>query len=130
MQLSRSTLLAGLTIGVSFTALFYSQKRHIVSLFVRQDDTEVVHILQGPVWLVVSLAQVLNSSVFVYDGLLLAVSAFAWTRTVMLVGFVLIFCPLLAAAYVHHSLWGIWGAKFGLNIVRLGGAIWRVSFHL
>ena len=129
MQLRRKTLLAGLTIGVSFTALFYTQKHHIVSLFVGQGDTEVVGILQGPVWLVVSLAQVLNSSVFVYDGLLLAVHAFAWTRTVMLVGFVLIFCPSLAAAHGHHSLWGIWGAKFGLNIVRLAGAIWRVNFH-
>eukprot|EP00891_Asterochloris_glomerata_P002607 jgi/Astpho2/2607/fgenesh1_pg.00048_%23_96_t len=129
MQLRRRTLLAGLTVGVSFSALFLSQKQHIISLFVGQSDTEVVHILQGPVWLVVCLAQVLNSSVFVYDGLLLAVQAFAWTRTVMLAGFVLIFCPLLAAAHTHHSLWGIWGAKFGLNIVRLAGAIWRVNFH-
>ena len=79
--------------------------------------------LRGRLWLVLCAAQPINAAAFVYDGLIYAVQAFAYTRTVMLAGFCVVFAPLLAVSqWQLRALWGVWAAKAAHNVWRLAGA--------
>jgi len=61
-----------------------------------------------------------RAGVFVCDGLLYASHAFVCVRNMMLVGFFLVFCPVLGLSLsLAHSLWAIWLAKAALNAWRL-----------
>ena len=84
-------------------------------------------ILRHILWPLVCIVQPLNSLVFVYDGLLYASQSFAYTRNVMLLGFCLVFCPLITAVELSvQALWGVWLAKAALNLCRLLGGVMRI----
>lgn len=45
----------------------------------------------------------------------------------MVVGFLFAFLPLLGlTGWWLHALWGVWGAKAAMNLVRLGGSVIRI----
>ena len=80
--------------------------------------------LLSRVWPLLCCAQVVNSAVFVYDGLIYATKSFAYVRNLMLVGCLFVFAPLLAATFVEtRTLLWIWASKAVLNSWRL---VWAV----
>ncbi|KAL3154194.1 hypothetical protein ABBQ32_013706 [Trebouxia sp. C0010 RCD-2024] len=125
--LCRRVLLSGLAIGVTFGIAFFAAQDWLISLFTQSKET--TGILQYVVWPLVCIVQPLNSLVFVYDGLLYASQSFAYTRNVMLLGFILVFCPMIIVAELSiQALWGVWVAKAALNLCRLLGGVFRVHF--
>ena len=120
-------LLSGLAIGSAFGIVFFIAQDWLISLFTQSADT--IGILHHYLWTLVCIVQPLNSLVFVYDGLLYASQSFAFTRNVMLLGFCLVFCPLIAIVQLSvQALWGVWVAKGALNICRLLGGVLRIHF--
>lgn len=126
-SLCRRVLLSGLAIGVTFGIAFLVAQNWLISLFTHSKET--TGILHYILWPLVCIVQPLNSLVFVYDGLLYASQSFAYTRNVMLVGFLLVFCPMIIAVELSiQALWGVWVAKAALNLCRLLGGIFRIHF--
>ena len=126
--LCRRVLLSGLAIGSTFGIAFFAAQGWIISLFTQSEAT--IGILQHYLWPLVCIVQPLNSLVFVYDGLLYASQSFAFTRNVMVLGFCLVFCPLIAVVQLAvQALWGVWLAKAALNVCRLLGGILRIHFQ-
>lgn len=116
-------------VGFGALAAFLSWERHLILLFTT--DQAVIDILSGKLWFVLSIVQPINAAVFVYDGLLYASQSFAFVRNMMLAGFVVVFCPILAIAnWGLHTLWSVWAAKAALNTWRLCAAIWRIHGQL
>lgn len=125
--LCRRLLLSGLAIGTAFGIVFFLAQNWLISLFTRSRDT--IDILRYILWPLICIVQPLNSLVFVYDGLLYASQSFAYTRNVMLLGFCLVFCPLISVVQLFvQALWGVWIAKAALNMCRLLGGILRIHF--
>lgn len=123
--LCNRVLLSGFAIGSTCGLVFYFAQDWLISLFTQADAT--VAILHNHLWLLLCVVQPLNSLVFVYDGLLYASLSFAFTRNVMLIGFCLVFCPIITTAqYTVHALWGVWAAKAALNLCRLLGGVYRI----
>ena len=124
--LCNRVLLSGLLVGSMCGIAFYIFQEWLISLFTQADAT--VAILHNHLWSLLCVVQPLNSLVFVYDGLLYASQSFAFTRNVMLLGFCLVFCPVIATAqYTVRALWGVWAAKAALNFCRLLGGIYRIN---
>ena len=120
-------LLSGLAIGSAFGITFFVAQDSLISLFTQSTDT--TSILHHYLWTLVCVVQPLNSLVFVYDGLLYASQSFAFTRNVMVLGFCLVFCPLIAVVQLSvQALWGVWVAKAALNLCRLLGGVLRIHF--
>merc|ERR1712176_630095 len=93
-------------------------------------DSRVHEVLTERVWALLAIAQTVNSLVFVYDGLIVACQAFAFTREVMETGVGLVFFPMLFLYSIHtHSLFGIWAAKLALNMWRALTLSLRIHFH-
>ena len=125
--LCNRVLSSGLVIGTACGIAFYIGEDWLISLFTKADVT--IDILHNHLWLLLCVVQPLNSLVFVYDGLLYASQSFAFTRNVMLIGFCLVFCPIITIAqYTVKALWGVWLAKALLNLARLVGGIYRIQF--
>lgn len=125
--LCRRLLLSGLAIGTAFGIVFFLAQSWLISLFTRSKDT--IDILHYILWPLICIVQPLNSLVFVYDGLLYASQSFSYTRNVMLLGFFLVFCPLISVVQLFvQALWGVWIAKAALNMCRLLGGIFRIHF--
>ena len=123
--LCRRVLLSGLAIGSAFGIGFLLAQDWLISLFTQSQETK--SILQHYLWVLVCVVQPLNSLVFVYDGLLYASQSFAFTRNVMLLGFCLVFCPLIVLVQISvQALWGVWVAKAALNLCRLLGGVLRI----
>ncbi|DBB06548.1 TPA: hypothetical protein ACH3X1_012088 [Trebouxia sp. C0004] len=123
--LCNRVLLSGLAIGTLCGFGFFVAEDWLISLFTKADVT--VDILHNNLWSLLCVVQPLNSLVFVYDGLLYASQSFAFTRNVMLVGFCLVFCPMITVAqYTVKALWGVWVAKAALNLCRLLGGMYRI----
>ena len=118
-------LLSGLAIGTVCGFGFFVAEDWLISLFTKADVT--IDILHNNLWSLLCVVQPLNSLVFVYDGLLYASQSFAFTRNVMLVGFCLVFCPMITVVqYTFKALWGVWVAKAALNLCRLLGGMYRI----
>ena len=115
--------LAGLggTFGLFCGVVLWVKESWVVSLFT--SDEEVAAVLHNHLWLVLCVIQPINSVVFLYDGIMVGVQQFAFVRTVMMSGFVLVFLPVLATAQWHvKALWAVWLAKAAHNVYRLVGA--------
>jgi len=123
--LCNRVLLSGLAIGSSCGVAFYFGQSWLISVFTQAEAT--IDILHNYLWSLLCVVQPLNSLVFVYDGLLYASQSFAFTRNVMLIGFFLVFCPMITLAqYTVKALWGVWVAKAALNLCRLLGGVYRI----
>ncbi len=115
----------GLLVGIACGIGIWGAQDCIISLFT--SDAEAIAVLKNKLWAILCLAQPINSGIFVYDGLLYATSSFAWTRNIMLTGFVFTFAPLLALTeWQLHALWSIWAAKGLMNVWRFLGALLRI----
>ncbi len=111
----------GAAAGVLSGAVMWAKEDWVVSLFT--SDPDVAAVLHDKLWLVLCAIQPVNSVVFLYDGVMYGVQAFATVRTVMVSGFLLVFAPILALAQWHvHALWAVWAAKAAHNVWRLVGA--------
>ena len=102
--------------GMGVTAIMLGARDPIQRLFT--SDSETLGVLDQ-VWLVISLMQLPNSSVFLYDGLLYAFEGYSFVRNVMLFGFFLLYLPsLLTSQLAFHSWLGLWLSKAILNAWR------------
>ena len=84
------------------------------------------------VWNLLCLMQPINSTVFVYDGIIYAAQRFVYVRNLMVSGLLLAFAPVLLFANFHGGLktnrglvW-IWGAKSAMNAWRLVGLVTEI----
>lgn len=125
--LSARLLAMGCAVGLLSGALMWANEAWVISLFTR--DPATIAVLRGRLWLVLCAVQPINAAVFVYDGLIYAVQAFAYTRTVMLAGFCIVFAPLLALSqWQLRALYGVWAAKAAHNVWRLAGGALCIHF--
>lgn len=123
--LCRRVLTSGVVIGIACGVAFYVAESSIISVFTK--DHATVGLLKHHLWVVICIAQPLNSLVFIYDGLLYASQSFKFTRNIMLCGFFAVFLPLiLFVQWQVQTLWGIWAAKAALNVCRLLGGVYRI----
>lgn len=116
-------MLLSVVTGLAATLLFSTCQSRIIGLFTT--DPATIDALQGRLWSVLCAVQPVNAAVFVLDGVVYATQSFPFVAAAMASGFVLVFAPMLAWTEWHlHALWGIWLAKAGLNLWRLGTASW------
>ncbi|KAL4458299.1 hypothetical protein ABPG75_013164 [Micractinium tetrahymenae] len=124
-RLTSRVLVAGAASGLAAGLAFLAAREGLISLF--SSDPEVAAVLRRGAWLVLAAAQPLNGLLFVADGLMYATQQFRFVRNNMVLGFLLLFCPLLAAeAWLFPCLAAIWLAKAALNVWRLGGAMYLI----
>ncbi|KAI8103968.1 hypothetical protein M9435_006494 [Picochlorum sp. BPE23] len=120
-------LSAGLITGVSAAIVFQVKADAIMGLFTRNEKT--LAILKNGTWQLLSLVQPLNSLVFVYDGLMYASQSFTFIRNYFLVGFFVVFMPIIGLQIsVWHTLWGVWMAKAFFNVWRCLGAAYLIHY--
>ena len=123
--LCNRVLTSGLVIGTACGLAFYVAETGIISVFTK--DIATIRLLRNHLWLIICVAQPLNSLVFIYDGLLYASQSFKFTRNIMLCGFFLVFLPLISfVQWQVQTLWGVWSAKAVLNLCRLLGGAYQV----
>ncbi|GBG32937.1 Protein DETOXIFICATION 42 [Hondaea fermentalgiana] len=119
-------LAMGSATGVVFCVVFFLARDVLIAAFTSDDDTRAA---LRTVWPLLSLMQLCNAVVFVYDGLIYATQAFHYVRNIMLAGSLLLFLPLVVFAYyTFHSLLSIWFAKAVLNLWRALGAVYVIHF--
>eukprot|EP01047_Picozoa_sp_COSAG01_P030553 COSAG01_NODE_2134_length_8347_cov_43.066319_3_plen_173_part_00 len=128
--LSRRLLCLGVGTGALCSALMWAGEAQIMHAFTHEPG---VHAELRSAWSVLVLMQPCNAAVFVYDGLMLALQAFAFIRNLMLGATLGMFSPALLLFYavgvagIEHTLLAVWVAKCWLNVGRCAGAAWRVS---
>ena len=126
-------LLAGVAVGVLAGVLFWCLEEELQTLFLGSDE-EAKDTLRTWLWPYLAAVQVLNSVVFVQDGLLAAGQWWKFIRNFFLVGTIALFAPALAAgralAPAHSALGAVWVAKGVLNIWRALCAGWRIETWL
>lgn len=126
-RLINRVLMAGLLAGICAGSIFLFQKDFIIALFTT--DPATIAVLKQGTWIVLVASQPINGLVFVYDGLMYASQSFTFIRNYMILGFLLVFCPLLAfQAVVLHSLWAVWLANAAINMWRVGGAAYLIHW--
>ena len=126
-RLITRVLSAGLITGVAAAILFQVKAEAIMSLFTRNKKT--LSILRNGTWELLVLVQPLNSVVFVYDGLMYASQSFTFIRNYFVVGFFVVFMPIIGIQIsIWHTLWGVWMAKALFNVWRCLGAAYLIHY--
>lgn len=126
-RLIMRVLSAGLITGVAAAIVFQVKADAIMGLFTRNEKT--LAILKNGTWQLLVLVQPLNSLVFVYDGLMYASQSFTFIRNYFLVGFFVVFMPIIGLQIsVWHTLWGVWMAKALFNVWRCLGAAYLIHY--
>lgn len=124
-SLAIKTLCLGLGTGVVIGSVFWMYRSTVIATF--SPDPETGAALPTRLWALLCAFQVINGATFVYDGLLYALQAFAFVRTMMLSGTLLVFAPvLLGLLRADGTLFAVWGAKAALNVWRCATAAARV----
>ena len=120
-------LLAGVVAGVAAAATFAAARDATIAMFT--GDPAAAAVLKHGTWAVLTLCQPTNALVFVYDGLLYASQSFRFIRNYMTLGFLVVFCPILATElYFWNELWGVWVANAAFNLWRVGGAAYLIHW--
>jgi Na+-driven multidrug efflux pump len=123
-RLVRRVAGAGLVAGIGAALVFGVWRDPIIGLFTHSPT--VAAILRST-WPVLVISQPINGLVFVYDGLMLASQSFVFIRNYMVLGFVCVFCPLLAVEMERwQTLWGVWVANAAINTWRAAGAAYLI----
>eukprot|EP00045_Choanoeca_perplexa_P003682 m.32666 g.32666 ORF g.32666 m.32666 type:complete len:463 (+) comp12169_c0_seq1:3-1391(+) len=115
-------IVTGLVVGVTL-GLAPDSIQHLFT----HDTATLQHLNQGLWWLLVGM-QPINSLVFVYDGLLYAVQAFAFKRNIVALGGFGVYLPVMLLTLigpVPTTLLAIWIGYAGLTTLRFAGAIWQ-----
>jgi len=124
-KLVTRVLAAGLITGIMASIVFYTQSDAIMHMFT--EDTRIIEILKDKTWLLLVAVQPINSLVFVYDGLMYASQSFVFIRNYFLVGFFVIFMPVIGLQVtVWKSLWAVWLSKALFNVWRCLGAAYLI----
>lgn len=119
-------MLFGVLMGILAAAGMFLFRDPILDLF-NVENKKATFILLKSIWPILCAMQVINSAVFVLDGLIYAAHAFRFVRNLMILACIFVFAPLLAfTTFISyfHSLLYIWVAKTALNSVRAVGAVW------
>ena len=109
-------------VGCVIAAGLIVGRDQVIRFYVGGNHTEAVRELLASVWMLLAVAQPVNGVVFVLDGLLCAGSDFRYISKCYVVGFALVFLPLMCSQ-LNASLLGVWTAKSVFNVYRLGAAI-------
>jgi len=121
------SLSAGLFCGILSGTIFFFGRDAIIDSFTESKET--ADILRAGTWNLLVLIQPINSLVFVYDGLMMASQSFVFIRNYFLVGFVLIFLPVIGLQItIWQSLCAVWFSKALFNIWRCVGAAYLIHF--
>jgi len=121
------SLSAGITCGILSGTIFFLGRDIIIESFTESKET--ADILRAGTWNLLVLIQPINSLVFVYNGLMMASQSFVFIRNYFLVGFVLIFLPVIGLQItIWQSLCAVWFAKALFNIWRCIGAAYLIHF--
>ena len=121
--LARRLLLMGLAVGLLALAVLLGLRPQVQRLFTHDSATR--RAMDG-VWLLLSLMQPVNAAVFVYDGLLYAMQAFAFKRNIVALATLGFFLPAIAWAVLYfRTLLAIWTAYALLTACRCAGAVWK-----
>jgi len=125
--LIKRVLGAGLLAGIVAGGSFAIWRDHIIELFTW--DPAAQEILRGGIWIVLVTSQPINGLVFVYDGLMYSSQNFIFIRNYIILGFFVVFCPILAVEiYEWQTLWGVWIANAAFNTWRAAGAAYLIHF--
>lgn len=100
---------------------------------------DVAAALQGPAWAVLCALQPITATLFTLTGLIYAAQYFAFMRTVLLVGFVGLFCPSLMWAVLRQgaaaddaaglgSVWCVKLAFYAFQVLAEGLGVARAYF--
>jgi len=118
-------LMAGFLAGVGAATVFAVGRTSIIASFT--DDMVTAGVLNHGTWTVLVLSQPINGLIFVYDGLMMASQSFRFIRNYILVGFLVVFCPMIAAEVtVWNALWAVWLTNAAVNVWRLAGAAYLI----
>jgi Na+-driven multidrug efflux pump len=118
---------AGLLFGLAAGLVFGIFRRRVIGMFT--SDVATIQVLSGGVWGILCLSQPLNGLVFVYDGLMYASQSFTFIRNYISLGFLVVFCPILAVhAVVGETLAGVWLANAAFNAWRVAGAAYLIHW--
>eukprot|EP00040_Diaphanoeca_grandis_P030185 m.178015 g.178015 ORF g.178015 m.178015 type:complete len:531 (+) comp31920_c2_seq2:148-1740(+) len=126
-QLANRLVLLGSVVGVGVTITLYGARSQIQALFTH--DPLVRDELNSN-WVLLYSMQVVNASVFVYDGVLYAFGSngFMYIRNLMLIGCLLIFTPGVYLAFTHyHTLLALWVVKNMLTTWRCLSAVFYIN---
>ena len=116
---------AGLVTGIIASIVFYTQSDAIMHLFT--EDARIIEILKDKTWILLVAVQPINSLVFVYDGLMYASQSFVFIRNYFLLGFFIIFMPVIGLQLtIWKSLWAVWLSKAVFNVWRCLGAAYLI----
>ena len=129
--LARLLVACGSVTGLVVGAVLGTSPTAIQHLFTR-DPATLKHLNSGLWWLLVGM-QPVNALVFVYDGLLYAVQAFAFKRNIVALGGFGVYLPVLLVAILgptRATLLFVWLAYAGLTAVRFVGAVWQFGMLL
>ncbi|EDQ90639.1 uncharacterized protein MONBRDRAFT_24224 [Monosiga brevicollis MX1] len=122
-SLATQLLCLGFGIGTTVLVILCAARAPIQELFT--SDEETLARLRSTWWLLAGM-QPINSLVFVFDGILYAVQAFAYKRNIVAAGGFLFYLPLILLAYFQwHGLFFVWLAYAALTLCRFAGAIWK-----
>lgn len=122
-QLARRLLLLGLSVGLVALTVLLAARHPLQRLFTH--DVVTLQVVDG-VWLLLALMQPVNAAVFVYDGLLYAMQAFAFKRNIVALATLGLYLPAIAwAALYFHNLLAVWVAYALLTACRCAGAGWK-----
>ena len=125
--LIRRCLTAGGITGILAAIIFYTKSHSIILLFTQ--DQSVIDVLEDKTWLLMVLIQPINSLVFVYDGLMYAAQSFVFIRNYFLIGFCVVFVPMIVLQMtVFKTLWAVWMSKALFNIWRCAGAAYLIHY--
>ncbi|GAQ78988.1 MATE efflux family protein [Klebsormidium nitens] len=127
-KLTRRLLIMGNGVGFLVAIVYFFGQERIISAFTYDEGTKAQ---LRTVWLLLTVVQPLNATVFIYDGLIYASQSFNYMANCMFVGFIVIFLPFCGASafYFKNLLW-VWIAKAAFNLfVRFFAASHRIHFH-
>ncbi|GMH70318.1 hypothetical protein TrST_g4871 [Triparma strigata] len=125
MLLVRMSLATGI-LCAAIIAMFRDSIIKILLANPTSTSTDALHAL----WPLLCLAQISNSLVFVYDGIMSGCSQFRFVRNVLVSGILFIFAPTLVFEYTifpgYITLVGIWVSKCALNFWRAATSVYRI----
>ena len=95
----------GVAGGCAFLLALHAARDALIAAFTSDPEVRAI-LVEARVWRVLALAQPLNASVFVYDGLAYAFQDFGFVREAFEVGVGFVFAPSLAAVALAYGAIG------------------------
>lgn len=123
-KLSKNLIILGIGCGVTFSLILILFKSLIFPLFTY--DPNVIVELDN-IWVLIYGSQIILAIAYVLDGLLFGAAEFRYLCKHMLIGLVLIFCPLSYLCYSYKSLVYLWSGLIILGVYRSMSGLVKVK---